>query len=171
MTKNLKHDDPQEPDVRIVEPDFSLKKKIGEHVNIAEIFSPERVADAQQVIDNGQAQFLQWVTIDLKELDKHFNELYLMPNAESAAHERIRKTAFAIKCHAGTFGFNLGSEVARGLHNFLAHHKEYSEEQLAVVQKHIESLKAILMNNIQGDGGKMGEELTESLKKLVEKYN
>lgn len=160
-----------ESEVKILDPDFSLKKKIGEKVNIAEIFTPERIAEAQQVIDDTKAEFLKWAEKDLIDLEDAYRHFSNDQDAVFFELDRIRKIAFSIKCQAGTFSFELASEVAKSLYNYAMKHEKYSADQMQVLQKHVEALQAIFSKNIQGEGGPIGVELKGSLQKLVEKFN
>lgn len=159
------------PDVKIIDPDFALKKKIGEKVNISDIFTPERIAEAQKAIDDTQAEFLLWADKDLAELDLAFKDFAADPDGNFFELDRIRKIAFSVKCQAGTFGFALASEVGRSLYNYaMKHDKGYTPERLSVLQKHIEAIRTIITKNIQGEGGPIGAELKDSLEKLVNKF-
>lgn len=159
------------PEVKILEPDFALKKKIGEKINIADIFTPERIAEAQQAIDDTQAEFLLWAEKDLAELDRAYKDFAVDPEGAFYELDRIRKIAFSVKCQAGTFSFALASEVAKSLYNYtMKHDKGYTPERLSVLQKHIEAIRTIITKNIQGEGGPIGAELKDSLEKLVSKF-
>ena len=155
--------------VRILPPDFSIKEKIGRDVDLASIFTPERIAAAQKAIDDTQSEFVGWANKDLVELDHTFRALERNPD-DKAKLEKILKIAFSLKCQCGTFGFQLGSEVADSLYTYINAHPVIGPEQLMVIRKHIDSVGVILHQNIQGDGNKIGSELMANLRKLVAKF-
>jgi chemotaxis protein histidine kinase CheA len=159
-----------EESVRILPPDYALKKKIGVNVNLREIFTPERITAAQKTIDDTQSDFIEWAHEDLKKLNSAHHAMEQDPHHKESA-ETMRKLAFSLKCQAGTFGFDLGSEVARSLNLYLQDHNEYNEGHIAVLRKHIDALEVIFQQNVQGQGGKIGEELMDGLQKLINKYN
>ncbi|MCH2548220.1 MAG: hypothetical protein MK052_11520 [Alphaproteobacteria bacterium] len=157
--------------VRILPPNFNIKEKIGMNVNLSEIFTPERIAEAQQVIDDTQAEFVDWATKDLVELEHTYRIIAKDPaNANATRIEKIRKIAFSLKCQAGTFGYPLGSDVAKSLYSYTTKHDSYTADNIAVLRKHIDALQVILQQNIQGEGGTMGKELIDGLEKLIKKY-
>lgn len=173
MTENKSSSQQNREDdtVRVLPPDFSLKKKIGMNVNLNEIFTPERIAQAQKTIDDTQAEFVSWAQKDLIELDHAYRAI--ARNPEEAPQERIdkvRKLAFSLKCQSGTFGFDLGSNVAKSLYSYTVRHEKYDRDNIAVLRKHIDSLEVIFQQNIQGDGGDIGKELSDKLEKLIAKF-
>lgn len=161
-----------EETVRILPPDYSIKQKIGMHVNLSEIFTPERIAAAQKAIDDTQAEFVDWAHKDLVELEHTYRAIAADPAAAPASRmDKVRKIAFSLKCQSGTFGYPLGSEVARSLYKYTSEHDGYNADNLIVLRKHIDALQVILQQNIQGEGGAMGNELRTSLEKLVSKFS
>lgn len=154
--------------VRILPPDFSIKEKIGRDVDLSTIFTPERIAAAQKAIDDTQSEFVGWANKDLVELDHAFRALEKTPD-DRVRIDKILKIAFSLKCQCGTFGFQLGSEVADSLYIYINEHPKLQAEQLTVIRKHIDSIGVILHQNIQGDGNKIGTELMANLHKLVKK--
>lgn len=158
------------PDVLIIPPDRSLKKLIGEDVDIHQIFSKERVEKAQNVINEHKTQFAEWVRNDLKTLaDCHRNAAARPADCHSDI-QLLGRTAFVIKSQAGTFGFPLATQIAKSLTDFCRDHPLPNVEQLLVMRKHIDALMAVFQNQIMGDGGAIGAELTDGLLKLVDKF-
>jgi hypothetical protein len=159
-------------DVRILPPDYSIKEKIGMDVNLSEIFTPDRIAQAQKAIDDTQAEFVEWAYKDLVELEHTYRSIAEKPeDAPASRVEKVRKIAFSLKCQAGTFGYPLGSEVAKSLYKYTTTHGSYTSGNVVVLRKHIDALQVILQQNIQGEGGKMGAELMTGLEKLVAKFS
>lgn len=160
-----------EDSVRILPPSYALKEKIGMGVNLQEIFTPERIAAAQKAIDDTQAEFVDWATKDLVELEHAYRGMAADLGSAPERIEKIRKIAFSLKSQSGTFGYPLGSEVAKSLYKFLGEKRKYNADNIIVVRKHIDALQVILQQNIQGEGGVMGNELMDNLKKLVSKFS
>lgn len=168
MSKKLDSHDTD--DARILEPDFSLKRKIGEDIDVSRIFTPERIAEAQQAIDDKKEEFLEWASKDLAALDEAYRDFTAAPVAAFFELDHMRRLSFSLKCQAGTFGFGLASEIARLLHQYLMQHSEFTENHLLVTRKHIEALRAVLVGKIQGNGGQTGKELLAHLKMLTDKF-
>lgn len=157
--------------VRILPPSYKLKEKIGMDVKLSEIFTAERIAAAQKTIDDTQGEFVAWAQADLAELEQSYLAISLNTDNYPKSHiEKIRTIAFSLKGQAGTFGYPLGSEVAKSLYRYTVDHGNYNADNLVVLRKHIDALQVILQQNIQGEAGAMGAELMGSLEKLVTKF-
>ncbi len=156
-------------EVRIVAPDYSLKKLIGENVDIKQIFSAENIENAQQIIHEHKDNFLEWVNNDLAALEHSYNKAMANLAACEPDIKKLAKTAFVIKSQAGTFGFELATRVAKSLDDFCNQTFKPIPEHMTAIRKHIDTLLAIFRNKISGDGGTLGAELIDNLFKLVEK--
>lgn len=157
-------------DTRVLPPDFTLKQKIGDDVDLKQVFSVENIEKAQQVINEHKDSFLEWVMKDIEALQESYAKARAdIPHCEPEIR-KLAKTAFVIKSQAGTFGFGLATQVAKSLDDFCNQHFHPTSEHMTVVGKHIETLIVIFNKNISGDGGALGKELSGSLFKLVEKY-
>lgn len=157
-------------DVRILAPDYALKKIIGMDVDIHQILSPENIEKAQAVINEHKSSFLEWVMNDIAQLQESYQKATANKEASAPEIQKLAKAAFVIKSQAGTFGFALATKVAKSLDDFCNNHFHPTTEHLLVIQKHIETLSMIFQKNIVGDGGEIGTQLTASLFKLVDKY-
>lgn len=173
MSKKLDIQKPkdEEEEAQILAPDFALKKKIGEHINVSALFSPELIAEAQKSINDKQEEFLGWAMKDITALESALADFTEAPAAAFFELDHMRRLSFSLKCQAGTFGFDLASEIARLLHQYLLGHAEFQENNLLVIRKHIESLRAVLAGNVQGDGGATGKALLTSLQELGGKFD
>lgn len=159
----------REDEVRIIEPDYALKKMIGEEVDLEQLFNEENLARAQKIIDNHKDSFLEWVMKDLDKLEEAYQAAsQLRPGDVNI--KKIARAAFVIKSQAGTFGFALATQIAKSLDDYCTKYFKPTEQDLQVVRKHIDCLFTIFRSHISGDGGAMGKEITEMLAKLVDKY-
>jgi hypothetical protein len=157
-------------EVRILEPDFTLKKIIGEDVDIKQVFSPENVSKAQEKIDAHKDSFLTWVKKDIEVLEESYAAaIAVLPHCD-AEIKKLARTAFVIKSQAGTFGYSLATVVAKSLDDFCTRYFKPDNAHMTVIRKHIDTISNIFAHNLVGDGGKVGTELANALFKLVDKY-
>ena len=162
---------PDSEDVRIIPPDFALKKLIGEDVDIRKVFSPENIARAQAVINSHKDSFLEWVMKDVAALEEAYKNASANTRERQPEVAKLARIAFVIKSQSGTFGFELATRIAKSLDDFCSRHPAPSAEHLLVIRKHIDTLTVIFHKRITGDGGVLGEQLQGSLQKLVAKYS
>lgn len=163
-------DDLSDEEVRILPPDYTLKKIIGDDVDIKQIFSPENIEKAQQVINEHKESFLEWVLKDIHLLEESYAKAESNLAACDGEIRKLAKTAFIIKSQAGTFGFELATQVAKSLDDFCNQHFRPTPYHMMVIKKHIETLKVIFQKNITGNGGALGKELYQVLHQLIDKF-
>lgn len=147
----------------------AFKGKIGFDINMRQIFTPESINGAQQVIDDSTDRFLQWVMRDIGAL-MHTLRNAQQNNEPSRYLGALQRRAFSIKSHAGTFGYDLGTQVAKSLFAICDKPLPNSENQLRIIEKHIETLHHIFQHRVKGMGGEVGAELIAGLDDLIRKY-
>jgi HPt (histidine-containing phosphotransfer) domain-containing protein len=157
-------------EVRVLPPDYSLKKIIGHDVDLKKIFSAENVEKAQQVINDHKDSFLEWVMKDIQTLEECYARAQSNLAASDPEIRKLAKAAFIIKSQAGTFGFTLATLVAKSLDDFCNQHFRATPGHMTVIAKHIDTLKVIFQKNITGDGEDLGKELSQSLFQLIAKF-
>lgn len=158
-------------DIIEFEPDYGLKEKIGKDINMKDIFTTEVVKSGQEVINSTKKDFLKWVENDLQTLENAYVELAKNHTKGREFALDIQKAAFSIKEQSGTFGFDLGSAVAKSLYDFLENdYVEGEQSHVIIIRKHIDSLNTIFHRKVDGDGGKVGSELHSALGQLIRKF-
>jgi len=157
-------------EVRVLPPDYALKKIIGNDVDLKEIFSPENIEKAQSVINEHKESFIEWVMKDIEQLEESYAKAAANPADSKDEIRKLARAAFIIKSQAGTFGFQLATQVAKSLDDFCNKHFHPGADHMMVVRKHIDTLVVIFQKNITGDGGAVGKELSGNLFKLVDKF-
>lgn len=160
----------EENSAKILPPDYALKKKIGENVDMTEVFSEKVVGSAQGAIDKHKDSFRDWAIKDIAALEEYYGRA--VANMESCERDivAIEGISERMKSQAGTFDFGLATQVAKSLAKFCMRHPKPDKERMVVVRKHIDTLSVIINKNIVGDGGAVGGELMDNLAKLTEKY-
>lgn len=162
QTEKMKVIRVQDEDVTIVDPDYTIKEKIGYEVSLQDIFSQENVQRAQRIINNARGDFLSWVVEDMRAIETAYDTLE-SDLEDTNTKESMAAIALHIKAQAGTFGFDLASQVAESLTGLCTSHETMSGSRLRAARKHIDALYVIFQRNIQGNGGIIGRDLLESL--------
>lgn len=83
--------------------------------------------------------------------------------------DRIFHQSHDIRGMGSTFGYNLVTAIGASLCNFIEAVTECNDAAMEVVSAHADALRAVIGNDVKGDGGPVGLELVESLAKAVEK--
>lgn len=146
-----------------------LKGKIGYDISMRQIFTKEAVEGAQQYINNASGGFREQAERDIANL-RHTLRNAQMALDPSPHIRKIRNLAFSIKSHSGTFGYDLGTQVAKSLQAICEAPLNDPKRELVIIEKHIETLLLIFQKDVKGQGGETGRELITSLADLIRTY-
>jgi hypothetical protein len=154
---------------RIVRPENRIKKKIGADVNLREILQPDVLQSAQQIIMDKKDGFL----IDAKESLLAMEGAYSQITAHVATETNLSlllREAASLRDRSGTFGYHLGSDIAKSLARYTEQTSASNEHLAVVMRKHLDGLQIVFRQNVTDSGGAIGMELLDGLRKLIEKY-
>lgn len=152
---------------KIILKDNALSKKANISSSITKVITPEILEKAQSVIDAFRKDSENWIGSDIVALEKAIHGL---EHQLDGALERAQDSSLLIKSHAGTFGYDMASNVAFALYVFLCH--DYQDGNVThhlILEKHLEVLKVLLTSRIIDHGNDMEEELTVQLLKMTAK--
>ena len=82
---------------------------------------------------------------------------------------KIFRQSHDIRGLGSTFGYELITEIGGSLCTFLGGIAQHDDEAMEVVSAHVDALCAVIANDVKGDGGIVGREITEVLSKAVAK--
>ena len=126
-------------------------------------------AKIEAVIEESADAFAQDILAKLRDMrqqvkaaeDDELQRIFILSN--------ISEIAFDIKGMGGTFGYPLLSHLAKSLHDFIGKLGLPNQDQLQVISIHIDSMYVVLARGIGGTGGKMEQELLDTLVVAVAK--
>ena len=84
---------------------------------------------------------------------------------------RMRRLLHDLRGQAGTFGYPLVSQVGDSACKFIDLSEDIGDTEVGLIGMHVDALKAISQAMIKGDGGPIGQELMNGLRKVILKYN
>ncbi len=157
-----------EENIFMLDVDYSLREKIGGPLTAAELFSEENIREAQRIINHSRGKFLEWVVGDLEDLERGYRRLEASPEEGEIA--LFAGHALKMKGRAGTFGYDLASQVADSLCDITRGVDYADAKRLLAIRKHIDVLYVIFQRNILGGGGALGKDLMDSLEALSSRY-
>lgn len=154
---------------RIIAPDYRLKTKLES--------TGTRMAGLENVLPQSEAakrsgDFLQWMQNDLTTLRQMHQKLTEDPNQETRGFiERMASAAQSLRSRALTANYPFVARAAVSLSDFCQRYMNPQKStHLWVVEKHIESLSAIVNGRVSGDTNPIGRELVEELRLLVRRF-
>lgn len=154
-------------DVKILPPDYSLKRKIG-NVNLDQILSPNVVQAAQEIISQSSGQFENEAFSEIETLGKAVAALRADFAQARALLPDIIASSFSLKAKAGLGGYDLVSVIAKSLYLYCEQldPAQVGEGTLTIILWHAQSMKKLLDQKIQGDGGPIGTAILAELEKI-----
>jgi hypothetical protein len=154
---------------RVVRPENKIKKKIGADVNLREILQPDVVQSAQQIIMERKDSFTEEAKAGLLLMETAYNHLH-------AGEDTVKQLAIIaaegelLRDRSGTFGYGLGSDIAKSLARYCEQTNTQNEHLSVVIRKHLDGLQTVFRQNVTESGGAIGIELLDGLRKLIAKY-
>ncbi len=131
---------------------------------------PELLAKAEALVAGLQPQYLTWVQEDLDRLQVALDGARA---AEAAGRAEAMQPVFAIahdiKGQGGSFGYPLITEIGGQLCGLLDGRLDFAEEVLEVVGLHVEAMRLVVAERMEGDGGKAGQRLKRGLQAVIAK--
>lgn len=154
-------------DAKVLPPDYSLKRKIG-NIDLDLIFTPKAIAEAQKVIDKSIPKLDDETGKEVKKLHELSNILFSDPSKWESVLKSIASSAFAIKTKAGLGGHELVATISKSLQLFCEQQNraEISSKDKEIIIWHIDSITRLFDLEISGHGGKLGEEILAELEKI-----
>ncbi len=131
---------------------------------------PELLAKAEALVAGLRPQYLSWVREDLDRLQATWESARA---TEIVQRAEAMRAAFAvahdIKGQGGSFGYPLMTDIGAQLCRFLEAGGRFDDEALEVVRLHIEAMRLVVADRMEGDGGDAGRKLMRGLQAVIVK--
>ena len=155
----------QEPEY--IYPPNTLKNKVTVDAGSVDLVAIEQ---AEAAIMDMKDDYLVWVIEDMDKLQGAYDAAVKDAANRAAAQEDIYAFAHDIKGQGGSFGYPLMTAVGNHLCKFIEGvDGVLNDAQLEVVKVHIDTLRLIILEKMEGDGGKAGDRLLKGLVAVVTK--
>lgn len=143
---------------------FPSPKTIRERIGKDFEFDEAAIAEAQRELEEWSEDFVDWTKTHIEKLDQAIAKC-----SNAGMRERrdvlndINQHAHELRGLGGTFGFPLVTEVSMTLFELTLGKVKPTDECIAFVKTHIDTLRAIIRENVRGEGGPVGQELVREL--------
>ncbi|MBF0304141.1 MAG: phosphorelay protein [Alphaproteobacteria bacterium] len=150
-----------------IQPPNTLKNKVKYGPDGVDLDMLEK---AEQIIANLQGNYLEWVQDDLTKLQGFYDKALATPEGERAkVFKDLFGVAHDVKGQGGSFGYHLMTAIGNQLCRFLEGTQKTGAAELDVVKVHLDAMRLVIGQRMEGDGGKMGENLLRGLQAVVAK--
>jgi CheY-like chemotaxis protein len=149
-----------------------LKQKMGSNAQRQPFVLPEDVlASAEQALKREADGFLDWAKQFLDRLSRQVAEAKQISGERTQNFEEINLIAHELRGQGGTFGYPLITVFGKSLYEVTKPPCQQDDSSLEIVKAHIDTMRAVLREKIEGDGGEMGQALFKALKTAINKFS
>lgn len=151
-----------------IQPPDTLKSKVQVTEGGVDLDALEK---AESLIAGLQDSYLEWVEGDLEKLQSSYQEADAAEGAERRAKlEAVFSVAHDVKGQGGSFNYHLMTSIGNSLCRFIEKLPEQvSRGQMEVVKVHIDSMRLVIAQRLEGEGGKAGANLLRGLDAVINK--
>jgi hypothetical protein len=155
--------------VKYITPPNNLRKKqIDAGVQLT--IDPSLVGAAETKIISMKEEYLRWVGGDLDALSAACAVAIKDKDNRAQNVETLYNKAVEIKGQGGSFGYPLMTTIGVQLCRFIEIQGfGLDDAKMDIVKLHVETLRVVIMQKMEGDGGPMGQKLLTGLALAVKK--
>ncbi|WP_259782507.1 response regulator [Aestuariispira ectoiniformans] len=133
-------------------------------------FDPALLDAAEAKVADMETDYADWVAESIEKLvQAHHRAIEEMDDASSHL-EVINKVALDLRGQGGIFGYPLMTQFGKSLYECTEEDTKVTPQLLDLINSHIDLIKVVMNQKIKGDGGKMGQELLQSLFEAKQKH-
>ncbi len=155
-------------DHTVIVPPHRLKSVIT-HTAEQGDFAMDVVARAEAALAEIRHEFRAWMSAECEALEAARNVMRSKGQSGPTLH-KISHTAHEIKGHAAVLGFPLAGRIAGLLCRLLNHAPDPEHVPLAVIDSHVDAIRAVVREQIHSVNDKTGREIFERLAVIVENF-
>ena len=154
--------------LEIINPPNTLKSKVSTGGPGA--VDMEALDRAEKVIASMTDNYLEWVQEDLKKIQAAYDILAKGEGDQNANLDAVFQISHDIKGQGGSFGYDLmtaiGNELCRLIEKL---DKDPGKPEIEAVKIHIDAMKLVIQNRMNGDGGNQGKAVLMGIQKVCDK--
>jgi len=170
-TKKIKLDS---TDVLIFEFTNRLAAKVGGLPQGAEMpkLDLEIIKKVEDKIQSMAGDYSDWIAEEIRKLEENVALLRTPDVNLRQTIARINRCAHEMRGQGGIFGYPLITEFSKSL--FLTTSKNFqsiSDSEYELIKAHVDAIKVVVNEKIEGDGGETGRALLDGLQAAIKKYS
>jgi chemotaxis protein histidine kinase CheA len=127
------------------------------------------VARAEQALERISGEFSAWMDEECARLDRARIEVKAK-GFSKATQEALFHAAHDIKGEAATFGFPWVAALAESLCRVLEHTPDAARIPIALIEQHVDSIRAVIRESARPDIAKIADALTKRLREVTEEF-
>jgi CheY-like chemotaxis protein len=150
-----------------------LKEKVGGGAGAGEPgeLPLDILLEAEEQLERSVANFADWARDYLKQLSKLCENALSNAEGRVKVFEDINLLAHELRGQGGTFGYPLISQFGTSLYSSTRQGCGKEDKDVEVVKAHIDSMRAVLREQVTGDGGEIGQALLSGLEAAIKRHS
>lgn len=145
------------------EPDYALRKLIGEDVDIRKIFTAEKIKQCQKIIDTARDDFFEEEKPCVAELRM------LVQAGDETKFSQIASICTDIRGQARIFGFSFIADLCAQIVTFAELQSRPAKVRFQVISKFVDALQVAVHHKMHDEGGVLEKELNKIVGELLGK--
>ncbi len=125
----------------------------------------------KNIIANFGAQYLDWLQSDIHELNQTLQAMDGGVDIASPDVVTFRACVHELRGMGGTFNFNLVSAIGDQMYRLISNCERVDQDRVEALGVHVDTLKVVLAEKLDGDGGERGRQVLAGLQKVLEKFS
>ena len=157
-----------ESEVEVITPPNTLKSKVG--VGGPGAVDLQTLERAEAVIAGMTDSYLEWVANDLQKISDAYDRLVEAPaGASREPLDKVFQISHDMKGQGGSFDYQLMTAIGTELCHMIEKIETVGDAELEAIRVCIESMKLVISQRLQGNGGKLGASMLAGIRKVSEK--
>jgi hypothetical protein len=161
--------------VEFIQPPNNLRDK-QKKAGVSLSFDGKAIDQAEAAIRRSKEDYFVSVGEDLTKLQRYYEAAVAEPAKRNAHVEDLHGVAQAIAGQGSLFGYPLVSSLGSQLCHYIEDHifpfageRMPTEGELEVVKVHMETIRLVIQQKMEGDGGPVGLKLVAGLGAVIKK--
>jgi len=134
-------------------------------------FDEDLMAKAMAALEDMSEDYPDWVSSLIDQLATVHRRCVDTPEQRFQLFEQLHAIAHDMRGQGGTFGYPLISDFSDGLYDFTAVNTSLSDKNVEIIKSHIDAMRVVIKQRINGDGGDIGKQLKTGLDIAIKKYS
>jgi HPt (histidine-containing phosphotransfer) domain-containing protein len=152
-------------DHEVITPPHKLRKAVRQALPGEE----DPVARAEAALAQLEGEFSDWMHAECERLDTARHDIHAH-GFTAKTHEAVFHAAHDIKGEAATFGYPAVAGVADSLCRLIEHSPDIARIPLALIDQHVDAVRAIVREHGRADNEQMTAELTLRLREVTDEF-
>lgn len=133
-------------------------------------FDEDILSEAEAAFEEMAEEYPDWVMGLIDQLFEFHRRCVDDDINRKRYFEGINAIAHDMRGQGGTFGYELITDFAEGLYNFTQQGSGLSDNHVEIIKAHLDAMRVVIRDRVNGDGGDIGHALKEGLDQSVQKY-